>query len=56
MRLNALLSSRRCIIPADGFYEWKQEGKMQAAYAYPQERRWHFLAGWSVRYLGRSGG
>lgn len=29
-----LLQSRRCLIPADGFYEWAKEGKVKAPYCF----------------------
>jgi putative SOS response-associated peptidase YedK len=28
------LQSRRCLIPADGFYEWAKEGKMKVPYCF----------------------
>jgi len=41
-----LLSSRRCIIPADGFYEWRSEGKgKQPYYVYLEKQPLLSLAG-----------
>ena len=33
------LKSRRCLIPADGFYEWMRDGKSQAAVLLRSQRR-----------------
>ena len=30
----AALKSRRCLIPADGFYEWMRTGKMKQPYCF----------------------
>lgn len=32
----AALRSRRCLIPADGFYEWKREGKEKLPFCFTQ--------------------
>jgi len=33
------LKSRRCLIPADAFYEWKRIGKIEAAILFRSQRR-----------------
>ena len=41
--------SSRCLIPADGWYEWKTEGKKKAPY-------FHFMRGQSFCFAGIYGG
>ena len=45
-----ILRHKRCLIPADGFYEWKQEGKTKRPYhIHFKDRRPFALAGlWSL--------
>ena len=45
-----ILRHRRCLIPADGFYEWKKEGKVKCPYhIHFKDRRIFAFAGlWSV--------
>ena len=41
-----LLSSRRCLVPADGFYEWRKEGKTkQPMLIYVKDRELFGFAG-----------
>jgi putative SOS response-associated peptidase YedK len=37
-----LVSQRRCLIPADGFYEWRREGNRKVPVIYDREmgRQW----------------
>ena len=48
--LQALVDRRRCIIPADGFYEWRKEGKHKVPmWVYLKNRQPFGLAGlWDV--------
>ncbi len=42
------LARRRCLVPADGFFEWKHEGKRtptQAMYIHPRDRHAFAFAG-----------
>jgi len=45
-----LVGSRRCIIPADGFYEWRKEGKRKVPmWVHLKNRKLFGLAGlWDV--------
>ena len=42
------LKRRRCLIPADGFYEWKQDEKMKTPHyiRFRDERLWAFAGLW----------
>jgi putative SOS response-associated peptidase YedK len=40
------LARRRCLVPADGFFEWKRQGKTkQPIYLHPRSRRFFAFAG-----------
>jgi putative SOS response-associated peptidase YedK len=45
-----LVQSRRCLIPADGFYEWKTEGGIKKPYwfSFPDRRTFVFAALWET--------
>ena len=43
-----LVDRRRCIIPADGFYEWRKEGKRKVPMWVQLRSREPFGAGWLV--------
>jgi putative SOS response-associated peptidase YedK len=44
---------RRCLIPTDGFYEWKQEsGRKQPVYIYMKDREPFAFAGLWERWVG----
>ncbi len=48
---------RRCLVPADGFYEWKAEGKRKQGYAIRRRDRAPFaFAGLWERWAGPKGG
>jgi putative SOS response-associated peptidase YedK len=53
----AAYKSRRCIVPASGFYEWKREGKeKQPYYAHPTDGKLLGFAGlWEQWSLGDGG-
>lgn len=44
----SLVQSRRCLVPADGFYEWKIEGGVKRPYwfSFPQRRPFVFAGLW----------
>jgi putative SOS response-associated peptidase YedK len=50
------MKRRRCLIPADGFYEWKQEGKLRRPfYVRPKEGEPLALAGLWETWTGPNG-
>lgn len=49
--------SRRCLVPADGFYEWEaRPGGKQPFWIYPEDRPLLALAGIWARWTGPDGG
>ncbi len=52
----AAFRSRRCLVPADGFYEWKTEGKRKRPYRFTlTDGRPFAFAGLWERWLGKTG-
>jgi putative SOS response-associated peptidase YedK len=50
------LASRRCLIPADGFYEWKKTGKTKQPYCFQVDQGKLFaFAGLWERWKDSSG-
>jgi putative SOS response-associated peptidase YedK len=50
------MKRRRCLIPADGFYEWKNEGKLRRPfYAHPKDGEPMALAGLWETWTGPNG-
>lgn len=48
--------NRRCLIPADGFFEWKRNGKLRTPYYIRRKRQQPFaMAGLWERWLGPNG-
>lgn len=53
----AAMKRRRCLIPADGFYEWKKEGKGKRPYfIHPRDRKPFAFAGVWETWADRDGG
>ena len=52
---NGLLKRQRCLIPADGFFEWRREGKYKVPYRFtlPENRLFAFAGLWSETKLGQ---
>jgi putative SOS response-associated peptidase YedK len=52
----AAFKRRRCLVPASGFYEWKQAGKVKQPYfIYPQDGGLFALAGLWETWVGPDG-
>lgn len=50
------MKRRRCLIPADGFYEWKVEGKMKRPFVVrPRDRQPVMFAGLWETWIGPNG-
>ena len=50
-----LVGSRRCIIPADGFYEWRKEGKRKVPMWVHLKSREPFRPRWPVGRVAQAG-
>ena len=51
------LERKRCLVPADGFFEWKKLGKKkQPIYIHPGEHRFFAFAGLKLANILMSGG
>jgi putative SOS response-associated peptidase YedK len=50
------MKRRRCLVPADGYYEWRSTGKIKQPYfIYPHDRRPIGFAGLTETWLGPNG-
>jgi putative SOS response-associated peptidase YedK len=53
----AAMKRRRCVIPADGFYEWKKEGKAKRPYfVHTRDKQPFAFAGLWETWVDRDGG